>query len=83
MIAVRSEASNFSQFGGTRNAIPNPEGPMAEAAVKVGLHDNKNVLSGLFFIGTGGIGIFMAQDYPMGTALRMDPATFPSCSPAC
>jgi putative tricarboxylic transport membrane protein len=50
---------------------------MAEAALKVGLHDNKNFLSGLFFIGTGGLGIFMAQDYPMGTALRMGPGYFP------
>ena len=50
---------------------------MAEAVMKVSLHDNKNFLSGLFFIGTGGLGIFMAQDYPMGTALRMGPGYFP------
>ena len=50
---------------------------MAEAVMKVPLHDNKNFLSGLFFIGTGGLGIFMAQDYPMGTALRMGPGYFP------
>jgi hypothetical protein len=47
------------------------------AGVKIPLLDNKNFLSGLFFIGTGGLGIFMAQDYPMGTALRMGPGYFP------
>jgi hypothetical protein len=45
--------------------------------MKIPLHDNKNFLSGLFFLGTGGLGIFMAQDYPMGTALRMGPGYFP------
>jgi putative tricarboxylic transport membrane protein len=50
---------------------------MAEAALKVGLHDNKNFLSGIFFLFTGGVGIFMAQDYPMGSALRMGPGYFP------
>ena len=50
---------------------------MAEAVMKVPLHDNKNFLSGLFFVGTGGLGMFMAQDYPMGTALRMGPGYFP------
>jgi hypothetical protein len=44
---------------------------------KVPLFDNKNVLSGVFFIGVGGLGLFMAQDYPMGTALRMGPGYFP------
>jgi putative tricarboxylic transport membrane protein len=48
-----------------------------EAGTKISLHDNKNFLSGLFFIGTGGLGIYMAQDYPMGTALRMGPGYFP------
>ena len=45
--------------------------------MKIPLHDNKNFMSGLFFIGVGGLGIFMAQDYPMGTALRMGPGYFP------
>jgi putative tricarboxylic transport membrane protein len=49
----------------------------SETGMKVPLHDNKNFLSGLFFIGTGGLGIYMAQDYPMGTALRMGPGYFP------
>jgi putative tricarboxylic transport membrane protein len=45
--------------------------------MKVPLHDNKNFMSGLFFIGVGALGLFMAQDYPMGTALRMGPGYFP------
>jgi len=45
--------------------------------MKIALHDNKNFMSGVFFIGTGALGIFMAQDYPMGTALRMGPGYFP------
>jgi len=45
--------------------------------MKIALHDNKNFMSGLFFIGVGAIGIYMAQDYPMGTALRMGPGYFP------
>jgi hypothetical protein len=49
----------------------------AEARTKVPLHDNKNIMAGLFFLGTGGLGLFMAQDYPMGTALRMGPGYFP------
>jgi hypothetical protein len=50
---------------------------MAEPSLKVPLHDNKNFMSGLFFLGTGGLGIFVAQDYPMGSALRMGPGYFP------
>ena len=45
--------------------------------MKIALHENKNFMSGLFFIGVGALGIFMAQDYPMGTALRMGPGYFP------
>jgi hypothetical protein len=50
---------------------------MADAGVKVPLYDNKNFLAGLFFLGTGGLGIFIAQNYPMGSALRMGPGYFP------
>jgi hypothetical protein len=49
----------------------------AEARTKIPLHDNKNLMAGVFFIGTGALGLFMAQDYPMGTALRMGPGYFP------
>jgi Tripartite tricarboxylate transporter TctB family len=45
--------------------------------MKVALYDNKNFMSGLFFLGVGALGIYMAQDYPMGSALRMGPGYFP------
>ncbi len=41
------------------------------------LMNNKRFLSGLMFLGIGGVAIFMAQDYPMGSALRMGPGYFP------
>jgi Tripartite tricarboxylate transporter TctB family len=41
------------------------------------LMNNKRFLSGLMFIGIGGVAIYMAQDYPMGSALRMGPGYFP------
>jgi len=56
---------------------PTAQGTPPAAHMKVPLFDNKNFLSGLFFIGVGGLGLFMAQDYPMGTALRMGPGYFP------
>jgi putative tricarboxylic transport membrane protein len=39
--------------------------------------NNKRFLSGLMFLGIGGVAIFIAQDYPMGSALRMGPGYFP------
>jgi putative tricarboxylic transport membrane protein len=39
--------------------------------------NNKRFLSGLMFIVIGGVAIFIAQDYPMGSALRMGPGYFP------
>jgi len=45
--------------------------------MKVALGDNKDFLTGLMFIGVGALGIYMAQDYPMGSALRMGPGYFP------
>ena len=44
---------------------------------KVGPMSNKRFLSGVMFIGIGAIAIFMARDYPMGSALRMGPGYFP------
>jgi hypothetical protein len=41
------------------------------------LMNNKRFLSGLMFIGIGAVAIYMAQDYPMGSALRMGPGYFP------
>jgi hypothetical protein len=44
---------------------------------KVELHNNKQFLSGLMFLFIGAVAIFIAQDYPMGSALRMGPGYFP------
>jgi Tripartite tricarboxylate transporter TctB family len=41
------------------------------------LMSNKRFLSGLMFLGIGGVAIYIAQDYPMGSALRMGPGYFP------
>ncbi len=46
--------------------------------MKVPLQRNKDVLSGLMFIGVGGGAMWMARDYPFGSALRMGPGYFPS-----
>jgi hypothetical protein len=48
-----------------------------EAQIKVGPLNNKCVLSGIMFLFIGGVAIFMARDYPMGSALRMGPGYFP------
>lgn len=45
--------------------------------MKVELKNNKRFLSGLMFLGIGAVAIYIAQDYPMGTALRMGPGYFP------
>ena len=39
--------------------------------------NNKDIFAGLMFILTGLGAMWMAQDYPMGTALRMGPGYFP------
>lgn len=46
--------------------------------MKVELRNNKRFLSGLMFIGIGGIALLIARDYPMGSALRMGPGYFPN-----
>ena len=45
--------------------------------MKVELRNNKRFLSGLMFLGIGAVAIYIAQDYPMGSALRMGPGYFP------
>jgi hypothetical protein len=45
--------------------------------MKVKLHDNKDFLAGLLMVGIGGIALYMALDYPFGSALRMGPGYFP------
>jgi Tripartite tricarboxylate transporter TctB family len=46
--------------------------------MKVGLTQNKDFLSGLMFMAIGAVGLYMALDYPMGSALRMGPGYFPN-----
>ena len=46
--------------------------------MKVELRNNKRFLSGLMFIGIGALAMFIARDYPMGSALRMGPGYFPN-----
>ena len=53
------------------------ESTSPEARMKVPLSNNKQFLSGLMFLFIGSVAIFIAQDYPMGTALRMGPGYFP------
>lgn len=45
--------------------------------MKVELRNNKDFLSGLMFIVIGLGSIFIARDYPVGSALRMGPGYFP------
>ena len=47
------------------------------APMKVALNDNKDFLAGLLMVSVGGIGFYMALDYPFGSALRMGPGYFP------
>ena len=46
--------------------------------MKRDLLNNKDFLSGVMFALTGGIGWWMALDYPFGSTLRMGPGYFPS-----
>ena len=39
---------------------------------------NRDFFAGLFYIILGGIAMWMARDYPFGSALRMGPGYFPS-----
>ena len=39
---------------------------------------NKDLWAGLMYIGTGAIGMWIARDYPFGSALRMGPGYFPT-----
>lgn len=46
--------------------------------MKSGLLSNKDFVAGLMFILTGAVSMFIARDYPFGSALRMGPGYFPS-----
>jgi hypothetical protein len=41
------------------------------------IRKNRDFWCGVMLIGVGGLALFMAQSYPMGTALRMGPGYFP------
>jgi len=45
--------------------------------MKVALHNNLDFLAGLLMLAIGGVGMYMALDYPFGSALRMGPGYFP------
>ena len=42
------------------------------------LRNNKDFLAGLVFVLIGALAVVVARDYPMGTAMRMGPAYFPT-----
>ena len=46
--------------------------------MKVALHENRGVMSGVMFVGIGAIALTIARNYPMGSALRMGPGYFPN-----
>jgi putative tricarboxylic transport membrane protein len=41
------------------------------------IRKNRDVWCGVMLIGIGGLALFMARSYPMGTTLRMGPGYFP------
>src|SRR5450631_3625938 len=49
----------------------------AESVPHVKLPDSKDFWSGIMLIAIGAVAVFMARDYPFGTALRMGAGFFP------
>lgn len=45
--------------------------------MKFDWRDNRDFFAGLLYIFTGALGMFIAMDYPFGSALRMGPGYFP------
>ena len=45
-----------------------------------GIRINQDFVSGLMFAGWGIAGLWIARDYPMGSALRMGPGYVPRLS---
>ena len=45
--------------------------------MRSGLLNNKDFLAGLLMLAIGGIGFYMALDYPFGSTQRMGPGYFP------
>jgi hypothetical protein len=46
--------------------------------MKFDWRNNRDFWAGIFYIALGAIGMWMARDYPFGSALRMGPGYFPS-----
>ena len=46
--------------------------------MKLEWRTNKDLWAGLMYIGTGALGMWIARDYPFGSALRMGPGYFPT-----
>jgi uncharacterized membrane protein len=46
--------------------------------MKLEWRTNKDLWAGLMYITTGALGMWIARDYPFGSALRMGPGYFPS-----
>ena len=46
--------------------------------MKLDWRTNKDLWAGLMYISTGAIGMWIAKDYPFGSALRMGPGYFPT-----
>jgi len=46
--------------------------------MKLEWRTNKDLWAGLMYITTGGAGMWIARDYPFGSALRMGPGYFPT-----
>ena len=46
--------------------------------MKLEWRTNKDLWAGLMYIVTGASGMWIARDYPFGSALRMGPGYFPS-----
>jgi Tripartite tricarboxylate transporter TctB family len=46
--------------------------------MKFDWRSNRDFFSGIMYIVTGAVGMWIARDYPFGTALRMGPGYFPT-----
>lgn len=46
--------------------------------MKFDWRNNRDFFAGLLYIGIGALGMFIARDYPFGSALRMGPGYFPT-----
>ena len=46
--------------------------------MKFDWRNNRDFFAGLFYVILGAVGMFIARDYPFGSALRMGPGYFPT-----